>query len=138
VKDFNPRIVFFCCSWGADAIASLDNGASDPPKHSSKVIRAMCSGRVDPAFVLHAFSGGADGVMVTGCPPGDCHYETGNHKTLRRITLLKRMLPQFGIEPERLRLEWVSPEEESKLQDAAMEFADKIVELGPVAEEVVP
>jgi F420-non-reducing hydrogenase iron-sulfur subunit len=137
VKDFSPRIVFFCCSWGADAIASLGNGASDTNKYSSKVIRTMCSGRVDPAFVLHSFSNGADGVMVTGCPPGDCHYETGNHKTLRRITLLKGMLSQLGIEPERLRLEWVSPEETSKLQDAAMEFADTITKLGPIAEEVV-
>jgi len=93
----------------------------------------MCSGRVDPSFILQAFAGGADGVMVTGCHLGDCHYETGNHKTLRRIRLLKRMLTQLGIDPERLRLEWVSPDEASKLRSAVSEFTSKIVELGPIS-----
>lgn len=92
----------------------------------------MCSGRVDPSFILYAFADGADGVMVTGCHLGDCHYETGNHKALRRTTLLKRMLPQLGIDPERLRLEWISPSEASKFQSVVTELTDKIIELGPI------
>jgi len=134
VKDFSPQIVFFCCNWGADAVAHIDGASGSETKlFPPKIVRTMCSGRVDPSFILQAFAGGADGVMVTGCHLGDCHYETGNHKTLRRIRLLKRMLIQLGIDPERLRLEWVSPDEASKLRSAVSEFTNKIVELGPIS-----
>jgi F420-non-reducing hydrogenase iron-sulfur subunit len=98
----------------------------------------MCSGRIEPTFVLHAFAHGADGVMIAGCHPGDCHYNSGNYKARRRVTLLQNMLSQLGIEPARLRLEWISASEAKKFQSTVNEFIDQIKELGPlgVAKEV--
>jgi coenzyme F420-reducing hydrogenase delta subunit len=92
----------------------------------------MCSGRVDPLFILKAFNSGADGVMITGCHPGDCHYLTGNYKTERRLMLLKNMLPQLGIETERLKLDWISASEGTKFRDTVNDFIDKITEFGPL------
>jgi len=92
----------------------------------------MCSGRVEPTFILYAFSRGADGVMVAGCPPGDCHYTSGNYKTRRRVMLLKKTLPQLGIEPERLRLEWIPADEGTKFQSALNAFIGEIARLGPL------
>jgi len=92
----------------------------------------MCSGRLDPAFIFHAFARGADGVMVAGCHPGDCHYSSGNYKARRRVTLLKNVLPELGIEPERLRLEWISASEGTKFRSTVNEFIDQVSELGPL------
>jgi F420-non-reducing hydrogenase iron-sulfur subunit len=92
----------------------------------------MCSSRVDPSFVIKAFASGADGVMIMGCHPGDCHYLSGNYKTMRRVMLLKNMLSQFGIEPERLGLEWIAPSEETKLPEVVGNFTNKVKELGPI------
>ena len=92
----------------------------------------MCSGRVEPSFILRAFSSGADGVMVAGCHPGDCHYMSGNYKAQRRVMLLKNTLPQLGIESERLRLEWISASEGTKFQSAVNGFIDEVTELGPL------
>jgi F420-non-reducing hydrogenase iron-sulfur subunit len=92
----------------------------------------MCSGRVEPLFVIKAFKEGADGVLICGCHPGQCHYSEGNYKTMRRIPPLKKMLEQFGIEPERLRLEWVSASEGDKFARIANEFTQQIIELGPL------
>jgi F420-non-reducing hydrogenase iron-sulfur subunit len=97
-----------------------------------RIIRLMCSGRVDPSFILRAFQLGADGVLVAGCHPGDCHYQEGNFKAQRRITLLRRMLPQFGIEPERLRLEWISAAEGEKFAKVSTEFTEEVRALGPL------
>jgi len=94
----------------------------------------MRSGRVEPTFILHAFARGADGVMIAGCHPGDCHYSAGNYKARRRIMLLEKMLPQLGIESERLRLEWISASEGTKFQSAVNEFIDEVKELGPLAQ----
>jgi len=91
----------------------------------------MCSGRVNPLFVIKALSIGADGVLVLGCHPGDCHYIEGNYKTMRRIPLLKKMLKQFGIEEERVRLEWVSASEGAKFADVTNGFTQAVKELGP-------
>jgi F420-non-reducing hydrogenase iron-sulfur subunit len=93
----------------------------------------MCSGRVDPQFILEAFRHGADGVLVAGCHPGDCHYIEGNYKALRRITLLKRMLERFGVEKERLRLEWISASEATKFAQVAHEMVEQLKALGPLA-----
>jgi F420-non-reducing hydrogenase iron-sulfur subunit len=98
-----------------------------------RIIRVMCSGRVDPQFVLKAFSEGADGVLISGCHPGDCHYQEGNYKALRRFKLLIKMLEQFGIEADRFRLEWVSAAEGAKFQKVCNEFTEQIKELGPLA-----
>jgi F420-non-reducing hydrogenase iron-sulfur subunit len=96
-----------------------------------RVIRVMCSARVDPEFVLRAFQKGADGVVVAGCHPADCHYIGGNYRTRRRVALLKMLLQQFGYDPDRLRLEWISAGEGEKFQKTMIEFTDTIKELGP-------
>jgi F420-non-reducing hydrogenase iron-sulfur subunit len=96
-----------------------------------RIVRVMCSGRVDPVFVLKAFKEGADGVLILGCHPGDCHYVEGNYKTARRIPLLKRMLEQFGIEDERVRLDWVSASEGDRFAKIVNEMTAKVKELGP-------
>ena len=92
----------------------------------------MCSGRVDPSFVLKAFKLGADGVMIGGCHIGDCHYSEGNYKTLRRVELLKIMLKEFGIDSKRLRLEWISASEAEKFADVTMDFEKQVREIGPL------
>jgi coenzyme F420-reducing hydrogenase delta subunit len=95
------------------------------------MIRLMCSGAVAPVYVLEAFQKGADGVFIGGCHPRDCHYLEGNYKTLRRILLLKKLLPQLGIEPERLRLEWVSAAEGQRFAQVVSDFISEIKKLGP-------
>jgi coenzyme F420-reducing hydrogenase delta subunit len=96
-----------------------------------RIIRTMCSARVDPEFILRAFSKGADGVMVLGCHPGDCHYIGGNYRARRRIALLRLVLEQYGFDPKRLKLEWVSASEGEKFQKTVNEFVDTIKKLGP-------
>jgi F420-non-reducing hydrogenase iron-sulfur subunit len=96
-----------------------------------RVVRVMCSGRVDPTFVLKAFQQGADGVLICGCHPGDCHYQDGNKKTARRMPLLKKMLGQFGIEEERVRLEWVSASEGDRFAEIVNEMTEQVRKLGP-------
>ena len=91
----------------------------------------MCSGRVEPEFVLKAFALGADGVLVLGCHPGDCHYLSGNYKTMRRVLLTKRLLAQFGVEQERLKLEWVSAAEGARFAQVVTDFTSRVKELGP-------
>ena len=133
---FNPNIVGFFCNWCTYLAADLAGTSRMKYTPNVSVVRTMCSGRVDPQLVLWAFRHGADGVLVGGCHPGDCHYQEGNYKALRRITLLRRMLPQFGIEPERLRLEWISASEAERLRDVVNEFTEQIRKLGPLQKEV--
>jgi len=132
VKVFEPKIVAFCCNWYSTAGADIAGIFKLKIEPYSLMIRTMCSGRVEPTFVLHAFSSGADGVMVIGCHPGDCHYESGNYKARRRIMLLENTLLQLGIEPERLMLELIPESEGSKLQSLMSGFIDKLTELGPL------
>jgi len=132
MKDFEPKIIVFCCNWCSYAGADLAGTSRLQMKPYFRIIRTMCSGRVDPTFILKAFTSGADGVMVAGCHPGDCHYIAGNYKAMRRAILLKNMLPQLGIEPERLRLEWISASEGVKFRDTVNEFIDKVIKLGPL------
>jgi coenzyme F420-reducing hydrogenase delta subunit len=132
MNDFEPKIIVFCCNWCSYAGADLAGISRLKIKPYFRVIRTMCSGRVDPLFILKAFVSGADGVMITGCHPGDCHYLSGNYKTERRLTLLKNMLPQLGIEPERLNLEWISASEGTKFQSTVNEFTDAVTKLGPL------
>jgi F420-non-reducing hydrogenase iron-sulfur subunit len=135
---FNPNIVGFFCNWCTYLAADLAGTSRMKYTPNVSVVRTMCSGRVDPQLVLWAFRHGADGVLVGGCHPGDCHYQEGNYKALRRITLLRRMLPQFGIEPERLRLEWISASEAERLRDVVNEFTEQIRKLGPLQTKVSP
>lgn len=129
--DFEPRIIGFLCNWcsyaGADA-AGISRFKYQP---NIRIVRVMCSGRVSPELVLRAFREGADGVLVLGCHIGDCHYVSGNHRTAKRIPVLRRILEYIGIEPERLRLDWVSSAEAPKFQQVVNEFTETIKELGP-------
>jgi F420-non-reducing hydrogenase iron-sulfur subunit len=129
---FEPRIVGFLCNWCSYTGADLAGTARMKYLPNVRVVRIMCSGRLDPTFVLKAFAAGADGVLIAGCHPGDCHYQNGNMKTLRRIPLLKRMLDQMGIEPERVRLEWVSASEGERYKTVINEFVEQVRALGPM------
>ncbi len=129
---FNPSIVGFFCNWCTYLAADLAGTSRMKYAPNVRVVRTMCSGRVDPQMVLWAFRNGADGVLIGGCHPGDCHYQEGNYKALRRTRLLRKMLPQFGIEPERLRLEWISASEGERLRDVVNEFTEQIRRLGPL------
>ena len=128
---FNPRIVAFLCNWCTYTGADLAGVARIQSSPSVRVIRTMCTGRVDPTFVLDAFKLGADGVMIGGCHIGDCHYSEGNFKTLRRVELMKVLLEQLGIDPRRLKLEWISASEGDKYANTTLEFEKEIRELGP-------
>ena len=130
MTDFKPKVVVFCCNWCSYAGADLAGTSRMKIKPYFRVIRAMCSGRIEPTFVFQAFAQGADGVMIAGCHPGDCHYNSGNYKEMRRVMLLRNMLPQLGIEPERLRLDWISASEAPKFQSAVNGFIDEVTELG--------
>jgi F420-non-reducing hydrogenase iron-sulfur subunit len=131
MTDFEPNIVAFCCNWCSYAGADGAGVARLQMPHNFRIIRTMCSARVDPEFVLRAFSKGADGVIILGCHPADCHYIGGNYRTRRRIALLKLVLDQYGFDPKRMRLEWVSASEAEKFQKTMTEFVDTIKELGP-------
>ncbi|MGC8874671.1 MAG: hydrogenase iron-sulfur subunit, partial [Chloroflexia bacterium] len=124
--------VGFLCNWCTYAAADTAGVSRMKQPPNIDIIRVMCSGRVDPTFVLKAFAEGADGVLVAGCHPGDCHYSEGNYKTLRRMTLLRKVLEQFGIEPGRFRLEWISSAEAPKWAQVAREFTEQVRALGPL------
>jgi F420-non-reducing hydrogenase iron-sulfur subunit len=129
---FEPKIIGFLCNWCAYAGADLAGVSRMQYPPNVRIIRVMCSGRIDPVFVLEAFKDGADGVLVAGCHlPSDCHYLTGNFKAQRRIFLLKRVLEQFGIESERLKLEWVSASEGDRFASVIREMVDQVKKLGP-------
>lgn len=129
---FEPKIVGFLCNWCSYAGADSAGTARMAFAPNVRVIRVMCSGRVDPTFILKAFREGADGVLVAGCHPGDCHYSEGNYKTLRRMPLVNNLLSQFGIEPERFRWEWVSAAEGAKWASVVDEMTETIRQLGPL------
>ncbi|MGD9962810.1 MAG: hydrogenase iron-sulfur subunit [Thermoplasmata archaeon] len=128
---FEPKILVFCCNWCSYAGADLAGVSRLQMPPYFRVIRVMCSARVDPEFVLRAFKKGADGILVAGCHPADCHYIGGNYRTRRRIALLKMLIQQFGYDPDRLRLEWISAGEGEKFQKTITEFTETINELGP-------
>ncbi|MBU1427949.1 hydrogenase iron-sulfur subunit [bacterium] len=131
VKLFEPKIIGFCCNWCAYAGADLAgiNRNQYPP--NIRMIRVMCSGTIEPLYVVKAFKEGADGVFIGGCHPGDCHYQSGNYKTQRRIVLLKRAISEIGLDPRRIRLEWVSAAEGQRFARIITEFTEEIKKLGP-------
>jgi len=128
--DFMPRILAFLCNWCSYAGADLAGTSRIKYPASILPIRVMCSSRVDPLFVLRAYLGGADGVLVAGCHPGDCHYQDGNYYTRRRFVALKKIVESIGLDSDRLRLSWVSASEGQKYAKVATEFTNKIKELG--------
>ncbi|MGQ9632806.1 MAG: hydrogenase iron-sulfur subunit [Bryobacteraceae bacterium] len=129
---FEPRIVAFFCNWCTYLAADLAGTSRIKYAPNTRVIRVMCSGRIDPQFVLDAFAKGADGVLIGGCHPNDCHYQEGNYKALRRYHLLKRLVRQMGIEEERLRLEWISAAEGDRVRVVVNDMVEKIRALGPL------
>jgi F420-non-reducing hydrogenase iron-sulfur subunit len=131
-ETFEPRIVAFLCNWCSYAGADNAGIARLPSPANVLPIRVMCSGRVAPEMVLRAFRSGADGVLVLGCHIGDCHYSSGNHRTAKRIPLLRRLLEHVGIDPQRLRLDWVSSAEAPKFAQVTGEFVDTVRGLGPL------
>ncbi len=131
-KPFEPKIVGFLCNWCSYRAADLAGSARIKHAPNVRIIRVMCSGRVDPAFVLQSLARGADGVMVAGCHPGECHYIEQNYKALRRFHMLKHTLPAMGLEPERLRLVWASAAEGQQLAEAINQFVEDVRRLGPL------
>jgi len=129
---FEPRIVGFLCNWCSYTGADLAGTSRMKSAPNLRILRVMCTGRVDPTFIFRAFQLGADGVLVAGCHPGDCHYQEGNFKALRRVRLLKRVLAQFGIDQRRLRLEWISASEGEKFARVSTEFTEEVRALGPL------
>ena len=129
---WTPRIMAFFCNWCTYTAADLAGVSRMKYAANIRIIRLMCSGRVDPQFVLDALPKGADGVLIGGCHPNDCHYAEGNYKCLRRFRLLKRMLTDLGIAPERLRLEWISAAEGDKVKRVVNDMVTKLQALGPL------
>jgi len=129
---FEPKIIGFLCNWCSYAGADLAGVSRIQYPPNIRIIRVMCSGRIDPAFILEAFKDGADGVLVGGCHlPSDCHYISGNFKALRRISLIKKVLGELGIEPERVRLEWISASEGDKFAAVVRDMTEQVKKLGP-------
>ena len=131
MKEFEPNIIGFLCNWCSYAGADLAGTSRIKYPPNIKSIRVMCSGRVDTVFVLEALKKGADGVLVAGCHPGDCHYQSGNYKTNRRIKLLKKLLGEMGIEPNRVRFEYISASEGQKFAQVVTDFVGELKKLGP-------
>ncbi len=129
---WEPRIVAFFCNWCTYTAADLAGVSRMKHAPNVRIIRVMCSGRVDPQFILEAFAKGADGVLIGGCHPGDCHYQEGNYKALRRFHLLKKMVKEMGIEDERLRLEWISAAEGDRVRTVINDMVEKVRALGPL------
>jgi len=131
-EQFEPVVIGFTCNWCSYRAADMAGTARLKYPPNIRLVRLMCSGRLDPTFVLKALSGGADGVMITGCHPGECHYLEQNYKALRRYHLLQRTIVQMGIEPERVKLVWASAAEGVQLARAITEFVEEIRALGPL------
>jgi F420-non-reducing hydrogenase iron-sulfur subunit len=131
-EQFEPVIIGFTCNWCSYRAADMAGTARIKYAPNVRLIRLMCSGRLDPTFILKAFAGGADGVLVSGCHPGDCHYVEQNYKTMRRYYLLKKLLVQMGIEPGRIKLLWASAAEGKIFADEVTKFTEEVRALGPL------
>lgn len=131
-QPFEPVIIGFTCNWCSYRAADLAGTARVKYPPNVRLVRLMCSGRLDPMFVLKALSSGADGVLITGCHPGECHYLEQNYKALRRFLLLRRVLTAFGIEPERVRLVWASAAEGTRLAQEITTMVEEVRALGPL------
>ena len=130
-NDFEPRIIGFFCNWCTYAAADTAGVSRMEQPPNVDIVRVMCTGRVDPTFIFKAFALGADGVLISGCHPGQCHYEKGNLSARRRVTALKPFLDIVGIGQDRLRLEWIASGEAPKLANVVADFTETIRQLGP-------
>jgi F420-non-reducing hydrogenase iron-sulfur subunit len=131
MDEFQPTIVGFFCNWCSYTGADLAGTSRTKYPHNVRIIRIMCSGRIDASLILKAFAVGADGVLVCGCHPGDCHYQKGNLSARRRVTGLKPLLKALGLDQDRLRLEWISASEGPKVAETVKSFTQTIKGLGP-------
>ncbi|MBS3787405.1 hydrogenase iron-sulfur subunit [Candidatus Bipolaricaulota bacterium] len=129
--EFEPKLIGFLCKWCSSAGADLAGVSRKSYPPNLVPITVNCSGRIDVSQIVKAFKDGADGVLVSGCHPGDCHYTSGNYKTWRRVALLKHVLDDFGLDPDRVRLEWISATEGEKFAQTVEDFTAEIKELGP-------
>ncbi len=128
---FEPLIVGFLCNWCSYAGADLAGTSRIQYPPNIRIIRVMCSGRVDPTFILAALARGADGVLVSGCHPGECHYQTGNYRARRRLAIIKKFLEYMGIEPQRIQASWISASEGAKFAEVVNEVTQEVREIGP-------
>lgn len=131
-EQFEPRIVGFLCRWCSYTGADLAGTSRIQYPANLAAIRVMCSGRVDPTFIVKALKDGADGVLIAGCHPGDCHYSEGNYKAMRRYPMILNLLDQFGIDRKRVRLEWISASEGEKFAQVVGEFTNQLKAIGPL------
>ncbi len=131
MEEFEPKIVGFLCNWCSYTGADLAGTSRIQYPPNIRVIRVMCSSSVDPIYIVRALMEGADGVLIGGCHPGDCHYIDGNYKARRRVVLLKNILETLGMEEERVWIRWVSASEGQKFADTVTEMVDTIKKLGP-------
>jgi len=131
-QSFEPKIVGFFCNWCSYRAADLAGTSRTKYAPNVRIVRLMCSGRVDPVFVLRAFAMGADGVMIAGCHPGECHYIEQNYKTMRRFAMLRHTLRALGVEDGRLRLQWASAAEGTQLAAAVNQMVEEVRALGPL------
>ncbi len=131
-KQFEPVIIGFTCNWCSYRAADLAGTSRTKYPPNVRLIRLMCSGRLDPTFILKSLADGADGVLITGCHPGECHYVEQNYKTLRRYLLLRRTIGQMGIEPERVKLVWASAAEGVYLAEEITTFVEEVRAMGPL------
>lgn len=129
--EYQPKVIGFLCNWCSYAGADVAGTSRMDYPHNIRIIRVPCSGRVDPLFILKCFQRGADGVLISGCHPGDCHYTDGNYHARRRFALLREFLDYLGINKERLRLEWVSASEGQRFADLVSDFTTELANLGP-------
>ena len=131
-EEFEPNIVAFLCNWCSYAGADLAGTSRMHYLPNVKIIRVMCSGRVNPLFLVNALQQGADGVLISGCHPGDCHYLEGNFFARRRFTLMRNLMEHVGVDPGRVNMSWVSASEGAKFQDVVAEVVEKAKEAGPM------
>ena len=132
MSEFEPNIVAFLCNWCTYAGADLAGTSRIKYPPSVKIIRVMCSGRINPLFIVNALQQGADGVLIGGCHPGDCHYTQGNYFARRRFPIIKKLLEYIGIDPRRVRMAWVSASEGQKFAEIIEEITKELRELGPM------
>lgn len=131
-EEFEPNIVAFLCNWCSYAGADLAGTSRTQYLPNVKIIRVMCSGRINPLFLVNALQQGADGVLISGCHPGDCHYLEGNYFARRRFMLIRKLLEHLGVEPGRVNMSWVSASEGAKFKDVVEEVVNKAKEAGPM------